>query len=160
MSIAASKSPPMVTDRVRVPLLCSIQRDGEVGAGHAPHRVGRGVDYRQVRASIAAVLDLAGYAARVRVGDQLRGPCPMHRSATRRSRSFSVNLDKNIYRCFVCGSSGNQLDLWMKLTEQSLYAATLDLCQRLHIKAPFLPWPAAPRRSTQSSREEEPVIDR
>jgi DNA primase len=66
--------------------------------------------------SIAAVLDLAGYLACVRVGDQLRGPCPIHRSGTQRSRSFSVNLVRNIYRCFVCGSSGNQLDLWMKLT--------------------------------------------
>jgi len=37
----------------------------------------------------------------------------------------------NAYRCFHCGSAGNQLDLWVAATKQPLYQAAIELCQRL-----------------------------
>jgi DNA primase len=40
---------------------------------------------------------------------------------------FSVNVGRNIYRCFVCHSAGNQLDLWAALRQLSLYEAARDL---------------------------------
>ena len=39
---------------------------------------------------------------------QRRGPCPVHGPSHAGSRSFSVNLEKNVFRCFCpeCGATG------------------------------------------------------
>ena len=97
-----------------------------------------GVDFRAVRSqvSMAQVLHLLGFVARVRSGAQVRGPCPLHCSGSAKSRSFSANLTKNAYQCFRCGSSGNQLDRWAAATDQTVFAAAVDLCERLHLKLP------------------------
>ena len=99
-----------------------------------------GVDFRAVReaVSIRDVLKLVGFVARETRGDQLRGPCPIHGSTSPKSRIFSVHLARNAFRCFKCGSSGNQLDLWAAVTKTDLHAATIDLCRRLQIDVPWL----------------------
>lgn len=100
-----------------------------------------GIDYQAVRAqaSMAEVLELLGFVASETSGEQVRGACPIHGSPSRESRSFSANLGKNNFRCFGCGSPGNQLDLWMAAMKQSLYQAAIDLCQRLDRPLPGLP---------------------
>ena len=70
--------------------------------------------------------ELVGFSACERRGNQRRGPGPIHRSSSGKSRSFSANLDKHAYRCFSCGSSGNQLDLWAAVTNLDLYQATIQ----------------------------------
>jgi DNA primase len=97
------------------------------------------IDFRQVRAlvSMAEVLALLGYGARSHLGQQLRGPCPLHGSAPS-SRVFSAHLGKNAFRCFKCGAAGNHLDLWAQATHQPLYQAALDLCRRLGREVPWL----------------------
>jgi DNA primase len=69
-------------------------------------------------------------------GDQLRGPCPVHRSTSPTSRSFSVNLKKNTFRCFKCGAQGNQLDLWTAITKLPIHQAAETLCTRAGIDVP------------------------
>jgi DNA primase len=100
----------------------------------------RGIDYAEARTQvrIAEVLDLMGYQPRRIVGGQGRGPCPLHRSQSPRSRIFAVHLHKNVYHCFVCGAGGNALDLWAAWTRQQLYAAVLDLFERLGREVPWL----------------------
>ena len=71
-------------------------------------------------------------------GDQVRGPCPVHHSISPSSRSFSANLKRHIYRCFKCGSCGNQLDLYASSTGLSLFEATIALCERLHREVPWM----------------------
>jgi DNA primase len=73
-----------------------------------------GIRFAEVRARVtmAEVLGLAGFVPRETSGDQVRGPCPVHHSASPSGRSFSANLRLHIYRCFKCGSSGNHLDLY------------------------------------------------
>jgi DNA primase len=97
-----------------------------------------GIDFQAVRAQIqlAEVLNLLGFVATETHGDQVRGPCMIHGSHSPASRSFSANLRKQTFRCFRCGSTGNQLDLWVAATRQPLYAATIDLCQRLGVLIP------------------------
>ena len=99
-----------------------------------------GIDFRAVRSmvSMAAVLKLAGFVPSICCDEQLRGPCPIHRPRRPRSRTFSVHLGRNGYRCFRCGSSGNQLDLWAALAQTDLHAATIDLCERLHLEIPWI----------------------
>ena len=92
-----------------------------------------GIDFRLLRSEVGmeAVLTLLGFVPSQRHGAQVRGPCPVHRPASPRSRSFSANLAKNACRCFRCGLSGNQLDLWAAATRQPLYQAAIKLCARL-----------------------------
>jgi hypothetical protein len=84
------------------------------------------------------VLELLAFAPSETHGEQLRGPCPIHRSASPRSRIFPVHLAGNAFRCFKCGSWGKQLDLWAALTKTDLHAATIELCRRLQIDVPWI----------------------
>jgi transposase len=59
---------------------------------------------------------------------QKRCPCPIHRS-TGRGRTFSVNLEANVFQCFDarCQKKGDVIDLWAALHQQDLRQAALDL---------------------------------
>jgi DNA primase len=110
----------------------------------------RGIDFREARARvhIAEVLDLMSYQPRRVVGQQGRGPCPLHRSRSSTSRVFAVHGHKNLFHCFVCGAGGNALDLWAAWTRQNLYAAVVDLFGRLGRDIPWLPASSEVRRRT------------
>ncbi len=97
------------------------------------------IDYVALRqqVTIAQVLELVSWEPSARLGDQQRGPCPIHKSTSDRSRIFSVSLSKNIYQCFKCGSQGNQLDLAAELFQLPLYEATRELCRRLAVEVPY-----------------------
>jgi CHC2 zinc finger len=99
-----------------------------------------GIDFARVRCEIplADVLNLIGFAPFEIARDQVRGPCPVHRASSARSRSFSANVKRHIYKCFKCGSAGNQLDLYAKVTGLSLLEATIDLCRHLHSDVPWI----------------------
>ena len=99
-----------------------------------------GVDFQLLRQRITMqdVLQLLQFEATFRRGDQWRGPCPVHNSGSPRSRSFSVNVRLGRYRCFRCGSHGNTLELWAAVHHLSVYAAAVDLCQRLGLEIPWV----------------------
>lgn len=78
---------------------------------------------------LARVLDHLGLSARLRgSGPQRRCACPLHRGDGR-GRTFSVNLDDNVFHCFdtACGQQGDVIDLWAALHKMSLREAGLDL---------------------------------
>jgi hypothetical protein len=108
--------------------------------GPKPSPFRGGLDFKALRelVSMADVLELIRYQPTVRQGEQLRGPCPVHGSASKRSRTFSVDVAGNRFQCFKpsCGVKGNQLDLWVAVTEKTIYDAALDLCDRLGIDPP------------------------
>ena len=110
------------------------------------------IDFRAARAHLrlAAVLDLVDFVPSGRHGEQLRDPCPVHRSRRPASRSFAAHLGRNLWHCFRCGAGGNALDLWAARTRQPLHAAVLDRCARLGRDVPWLPRPPA-RRATPST---------
>lgn len=99
-----------------------------------------GIHFAEVRARItlADVLDLLGFVPCESSGDQVRGPCLVHHSISPLSRSFSANLKRHIYRCFKCGSSGNQLDLYAAVTGLGVFEATVALCEQLHREIPWM----------------------
>jgi hypothetical protein len=106
------------------------------------------VDFAELRRqiSIEQVLREAHWLDCLRAsGQQLRGPCPIHGTQQSRSRTFSVNLHKNVFHCFdaSCGAHGNALDLWAQIRKLPLYEAARDLAERLGLQ--------------QRNREEEPV---
>jgi DNA primase len=97
-----------------------------------------GIDFRELRSRIGItdVLRLCDFHEVEAVRDQVRGPCPIHGPSSSSSRSFSANLRKNNFRCFKCGASGNQLDLWVAVTKLPLHEAARDLCAKLDIEVP------------------------
>jgi putative transposase len=107
------------------------------------------IDFAAIKATItlAEVLALLQFEPRSVRGAQQRGPCPLHGSS--RGRSFCVNLADQCFHCFKCHAHGNALDLWAAATHQrDIYAAAVDLCERLGRPVPLL---------NQANREEEPV---
>jgi DNA primase len=105
----------------------------------------------RARVALAEVLDLLGFVPCESSGDQVRGPCPVHHATSVKSRSFSANLKQNIYKCFKCGSCGNQLDLYARATGLSLFEATVALCEQLDREIPWMP-PETPLRPRPADR--------
>jgi DNA primase len=97
-----------------------------------------GIDFDALRARITMeeVLTLVGFSPARRLGCRLRGRCPFDCSDS--TRNFVANLAIRRYRCFGCGRSGNQLDLWADLHGQPFHEAVLVLCQQLEIKPPLI----------------------
>ena len=86
--------------------------------------------------SMARVFEHLGLSSRLRGGgSQRRCACPIHR-ADGRGRTFSVNLDDNVFHCFdkTCGHKGDVIDLWAALHTQSLREAALDLVGTFHLE--------------------------
>ena len=113
-----------------------------------------GIHFAEVRdrISLADVLDLLGFIPCESSGDQVRGPCPVHHSISPSSRCFSANLKRHIYRCFKCGSCGNQLDLYASATGLSLFEATVAVCEQLHREVPWMTH-GTPLRSRPADRD-------
>jgi transposase len=86
--------------------------------------------------SMARVLDHLGLTARLRgSGPQRRCPCPIHRGDGR-GRTFSVNLNDNVFQCFdaACGKHGDVIDLWASVNAMSLREAAIDLVNTFHLE--------------------------
>jgi DNA primase len=92
-----------------------------------------GVNFEVLRNEIKMeqVLEQLHFEQVSQSGDQLRGPCPVHRSSNPGSRTFSVNVSTGRYYCHKCQSKGNQLELWAAVHKLSIYEAAIDLCRAL-----------------------------
>lgn len=112
-----------------------------------PHRPGRSnhsgtrVNFAELRrqVSMTDVLCHVGLLNRLRGrGAQRTGPCPIHEPDQAHGDRFSVNLDKQVFRCFdpTCGVQGNVLDFWAALKRLPLREAALDLAATFHPAPP------------------------
>lgn len=97
------------------------------------------IDFSCVKRLVAIedVLRLLDFVENARSGDQVRGPCPVHRSGNPRSRNFSANLRHHYFRCFSCGQQGNALELYALATCQPFHKGVIELLARLKIPTPF-----------------------
>jgi hypothetical protein len=110
-----------------------------------------GIHFAAVRSAIprSDVLRLVGFVAWGRSGDQVRGPCPVHRSRSSASRSFSVSQRNPVYRSFTWGSLWNQLYLYGSATGLTVYEAAIAVCEQLHRE---IPWTESARSKPPQSR--------
>jgi transposase len=96
------------------------------------------VDYAFLRSQITLerVLEHLRLLEGLRGSRQPRGACPIHGSQNPRSRTFSVNLDRDVFQCFdaACGASGNVLDFWTAFHRLPLYEAALHLAQTFGLR--------------------------
>jgi DNA primase len=109
------------------------------------------IDYHQLRSqlSMRSVLDLLGWAPLRRRGDQWRGSCPLPNCPNTHPCCLSVNVGKQVYRCFDCGSHGNVLEFWAAAQQLQLNPAAIHLCERLGLPVPLNPAP--PQRKISQS---------
>ena len=61
------------------------------------------------RLDFQTVLDAYGVEARFK-GSQATALCPLPDHEDKKTKSFSANLERNIWQCFGCGKKGNILE--------------------------------------------------
>lgn len=132
---------PDAPARTEVAAACTdtVAEEGSVGEGTS-------LDFAHLKRQLplARVLDQLGVLPRLRgSGPQRRGPCPLHRGDAR-GRTFSVNLDEQVFHCFEpkCNQQGDVIDLWAAAHGLSLRAAALDLVRTFGLEP-------APRSGTE-----------
>ena len=90
------------------------------------------VDFKKVKAAVdfQRLLDHYGITGMVKSGDELRGPCPIHKGSPR-SKNFSVNTQKNAFKCFSseCKAKGNVLDFVAAMEHCDIREAALKLAE-------------------------------
>jgi transposase len=104
------------------------------------------IDFAHLKSqlSMAQVLDQLGLSSRLRGGGaQRRCACPIHRGDGR-GRTFSVNLQENVFCCFDsgCGKQGDVIDLWAEVKKMSLREAAMELVRTFNLEA-------APAKATE-----------
>jgi transposase len=117
----------------------TVAEAGEVGEGAY-------LDFAHLKQQLplTRVLDQLGLWSRLRgSGPQRRCACPLHRGDAR-GRTFSVNLDANVFQCFdkKCAQKGDVIDLWASVKGLPLRAAALDLVRTFGLEP-------APRGGTE-----------
>jgi DNA primase len=110
------------------------------------------VDFKLVKAEVnmQAVLDHYNVGGLKRIGEELRGRCPIH-GGDRNKNHFTVNVTKNAFKCFFshCGAHGNVLDFVVAMERCSIRDAALMLKQWFKIGESQPP--------AEQSVEEQPV---
>ena len=88
------------------------------------------VDFRSIKGAVdlQQVHEHYGISTLRKSGDELRGPCPIHKGL-KRSNDFTVNVRKNAFNRFSqgCGARGNVLDFVAALEKCSVRDAALKL---------------------------------
>ena len=88
------------------------------------------VDFKVIKDAVdmQMVLDHYGIKGLSKSGDELRGPCPIHKGS-KQKKNFTVNVRKNAFKCFSesCGARGNILDFVAAMEQCSVRDAGLKL---------------------------------
>ena len=88
------------------------------------------VDFKKVKEAVDIQMVLDHYSIKNlhRTGDELRGPCPIHKGSAD-SKNFTVNIRKNAFKCFSkdCGARGNVLDFVAAMEHFEVRDAALKL---------------------------------
>ena len=99
------------------------------------------IDFHQLKqlVSIVHVLELFQWKPVKTTPGQLMGPCPVHRSTSKTSRTFVVTPGKNAWKCFKCDRGGNQLDLaafFFDMDISQIVQVASRLCESLNLEVP------------------------
>ncbi len=93
--------------------------------------------YTEAIARIKDKLDIvqviSEYVILKKAGRNYQGLCPFHKEKT---PSFSVNPQKQIFKCFGCGAAGDAIAFLMKINNQGFAEVISDLAQKFGIELP------------------------
>lgn len=87
----------------------------------------------QIKDKLDIVQVISEYVILKKAGRNYQGLCPFHKEKT---PSFSVNPQKQIYKCFGCGEAGDAIAFLMKINNQSFADVIKDLAQKFGIQLP------------------------
>ncbi len=90
----------------------------------------------EIRNTANIVEIINNYLPLRKVGRNYQGLCPFHSEKT---PSFSVSEEKQIFRCFGCGTAGNVFSFLMRYHNISFVQAVKDLARRYQISLPDMP---------------------
>lgn len=100
------------------------------------------LDFAQLRqmVSITQVLEFMQWHPHSTRATQWRGYCPLHNEPPKggRSRTFAVDIGKNLYCCHRCGNQGNVLDLWSAFRTEPILPAAWALIHTFGLEPPLL----------------------
>ncbi len=90
---------------------------------------GQWVDFKTVKEAVSMqmVIDRYGIKGLRKSKDELRGACPLPGGSETNQRAFSINLSKNVFKCFVCNTRGNVLDFVAAMESCSVRDAAVKL---------------------------------
>jgi DNA primase len=110
------------------------------------------VDFRLIKESVSMqmVLEHYGINGLRKSGSELRGSCPIHKGEG--SRTFQVNISKNVFQCFSCKAHGNVLDLVAALEDCTVREAALKLKEWFGV-GESQPAPAPPKEAPAQTAE-------
>lgn len=84
--------------------------------------------------SVYDALKAIGWRPTSREPAGYRGPCPVHSSRSRMSRSMSCTPAH--WYCWICQEGGDVIRLWARLRNCTDLQAALDLCAVFHQTVP------------------------
>ena len=95
------------------------------------------ISYQQAVEQIKEKLDIVDvvskYVVLKKTGSNYQGICPFHNEKT---PSFVVSGNKQIFKCFGCGESGNVITFIMKLENVDFLTAVEILCKNCGMQMP------------------------
>lgn len=89
------------------------------------------VEQIRERADLAAIV--GEHTSLRRVGKSFRGPCPLHGGD---GPNFSVDPDRGIFKCFVCGEGGDVYAFLMKRLGLDFPSAVRHVGERVGVEVP------------------------
>ncbi|MEJ2317867.1 MAG: DNA primase [Gemmatimonadales bacterium] len=87
----------------------------------------------EVRARADLVEICGEYVSLKRVGKSYRGPCPLHGGE---GPNFSIDADRGIYKCFVCGEGGDVFSFVMQHLGLDFPEAVRHVAERVGVEIP------------------------
>lgn len=93
--------------------------------------------FEEIKRQYDLVNLVSQYVKLKRVGKNYVGLCPFHGEKT---PSFTVNPEKQIFKCFGCGASGDVVSFYMKIKGLDFRSALLELAERAGLEIKPLPF--------------------
>jgi DNA primase len=87
--------------------------------------------FEEVKNHFEIVSFISQYLRLKKVGKNYVGLCPFH---AERSPSFTVNPEKQIFKCFGCGASGDVVSFYMKIKGLEFREALVELAEKAGVK--------------------------
>jgi hypothetical protein len=99
------------------------------------------IDFADLRDQVTChrVLASEGWVATSDRSSTVRGPCPLHRSRSHRSRSLALTGPH--WYCHYCKRGGDVIDLWAELHGLPLLEAAHDLAERFSLRVRPMHYP-------------------
>ena len=91
------------------------------------------IDFDSIRRQIDIVNVISSYIPLSPTGRNFKGICPFHNDS---NPSMMVSPDKQIYKCFSCGASGNVFTFIMNYEKVSFIEAVRKACNIQGINIP------------------------